>query len=367
MKIAIICGTRPEAIKLIPVYQTLKNSQHEVYLISTGQHREMLDQIFNFFDVTPDIDLQLMSQNQSLASFTSKAIDKIDNAIEKLGLDLMLVQGDTTTAMSASLVGYYHQIQIGHVEAGLRTYEKYSPFPEEINRRIISVTGDHHFAPTKTAADNLKAEGVDQIVVTGNTVIDSLFSCRDKVMQNEKAYVEVYKNILDPTGKNILVTGHRRESFGEGFQNICGAIKELSQTYTDHQFVYPVHLNPNVKLVVDEMLNEVNNIKLIAPVSYDHMIFLMSRSRLILSDSGGIQEEAPSFDIPVVVMRNHTERQEGVDAGCAVLAGTKKKDIITHTRSILDHPDIYNKMANATNPYGDGTASRQILDYINKL
>lgn len=364
LKTTIIVGTRPEAIKLIPVFLALqKDPFFQVNLISTGQHREMLADIFRFFETTPSVDLELMTENQGLADFTGKAFSALSRALAKYPSDLIIVQGDTTTAMVAAMVAFYSKIKIAHVEAGLRTHEKFSPFPEEINRRIISLVADFHFAPTRKAADNLKNEGIDNVFVTGNTVVDSLQIAREKIKSSYHVYRKKYENILDLERKNVLITGHRRESFGVSFKKICNSIANLSNEFRDYHFIYPVHLNPNIRKPVWEILGQIPNIHLIDPVAYNDMVFLMSETTLILTDSGGIQEEAPSFNVPVVVMRNHTERMEGVVAGCSVLAGVSDK-IIFHASDILKNRDLYSRMSQAPNPYGDGDAAEKIRSVL---
>lgn len=364
-KIAIVLGTRPEAIKLIPVYLALKNNKDiQTALVSTGQHREMLAQIFDFFDITPDIDLDVMTHNQSLASLTGLVLNKIDNYLVENPTDMIITQGDTTTCMAASLAAFYRQIPVSHVEAGLRTGNKYSPFPEEVNRKITGVIADFHFAPTGRAEQALKAEGITENVhMVGNTVIDSLLLAYNKVQKGAEKYNRQFSDLLDASDRNILITGHRRESFGEGFKNICEAIIELAGRYAAHRFIYPVHLNPNVKDVVFDKLNDLENVKLIDPLPYDELIYLMSRSRLIMSDSGGIQEEAPSLNKPVVVLRETTERPEGLEAGCSILAGTNRDNIVEKVVTIMENREVYDKMAQAPNPYGKGDSA----DQINKI
>lgn len=363
-KVSVILGTRPEAIKLIPVYLALKSSGLKTKLISTGQHKEMLDQIFEFFGITPDDDLQLMTKNQSLAGFSSLAYQRLDELMAKDQADVYLVQGDTTTAMIASTVAFYQKRKVGHVEAGLRTGDIYSPYPEEFNRRVISLTADYNFAPTQVAYQQLMGEKVaGKVWITGNTVIDSLLAA-SKVLEKDTSDYKQKFSYLNPLGKNILVTCHRRESFGEDLSQICEAIAELCNRYDEYIFVYPVHLNPNVRSVVGEKLSNISNLHLIDPVAYPEMIYLMKQSYLAITDSGGIQEEAPSLDIPVVVMRNHTERQEGVEAGCSVLVGTKVSDIVEKTALILNDTALHHQMSAVDNPYGDGTASEQIVNIL---
>lgn len=364
-KVAIIMGTRPEAIKLVPVYLAMQNSNLlQPILVSTGQHKEMIYQIFDFFKVKPEIELAVMLKGQTLTGLTARITERLGEFMDKEQPDAVLVQGDTTTAFVAGLVGFYNKIPVGHVEAGLRTYDKYSPFPEEVNRKMISAFASWNFAPTPKAVEVLKQENIDAVHCVGNTVIDSLLICHKKVKANLKVYQDMFKEVLDEDKKIVLVTGHRRESFGEGFQNICNAIRSLAERYKDRLFVYPVHLNPVVQKVVYESLGEVDNVKLIDPLPYDQLIYIMSQSEIILTDSGGIQEEGPTFNVPIVVMREKTEREEGVEAGCAVLAGTKTENIVATFSSILDKPELYEKMAAAANPYGDGTSAQQIVQLL---
>lgn len=366
-KIAIIVGTRPEAIKLMPVYLELKKSNIlEPVLISTGQHKEMLKQILSFFEIVPDYELNLMTAGQSLASLSSLLFSNLDGMIATLKPDLIIVQGDTSSAMVGGMIGYYHQIKVAHVEAGLRTYDKFSPFPEEINRRIIGLVADFHFAPTAQSLSILQKEEIKNCFNVGNTVIDSLMYGVEKVRKNAKMYKELFQTILLEDRKNILVTSHRRESFGDEFQNICTALKEIARKYPEVNLIYPVHLNPNIKLIVDEELSGIQNIQLISPIPYNELLFLMENSYMILTDSGGIQEEAPSLDKPIIVLRKKTERPEGISAGCAVLAGTDSQEIVRVFDSIYTNADVYAKMAAVINPYGDGKTAQRIRKIIEK-
>ena len=361
----IVLGTRPEAIKLIPVYLACKNYPNlETILVSTGQHREMLDQIFGFFGTRPDIDLSVMTKNQTLSSLTSTLFTRLDEIATKMQPDCIVVQGDTTTAMVASMLGFYHQTQVAHVEAGLRTGNKFSPFPEEVNRRIIGITADIHFTPTGSATKALELEGVNNIFQVGNTVVDSLLLCYEKVNESISKYINKFSHFLQDQKKMVLITGHRRESFGRGFESICLALSTLAQKYSELQFVYPVHLNPNVRTVVYEKLKKNNNIFLIDPLPYDELVYIMSKSCIILSDSGGIQEEAPSLNVPLIVLRDTTERPEGIEAGCSVLAGTDHINIINAFESIYGSKDLYDKMSNVENPYGDGKSSERIAKIL---
>lgn len=366
MKLSFIFGTRPEAIKLAPLILYFKEkSSHQIEVCVTAQHRQMLDQVLEIFDIKPDVDLNLMKPNQTLSLLTSNAISALDHYMLQHKPDLIFVQGDTTTVFAASLVAFYHKIKIAHVEAGLRTNNKFSPFPEEINRVLTSKLADYHFAPTQKSFDNLIKEGIEPstVYITGNTVIDALLMVKDKA--NEIQHIEgLDSKILNGKNRVVLITGHRRENFGEGFQNICKAIKSLADKYKDHYFIYPVHLNPNVQKPVYEILGNTENIILIEPQTYLPFIKLMLRSHIILTDSGGVQEEAPSLGKPVLVMRENTERPEAVYAGTVKLVGTDVEKIITEASILLDNPDEYNKMAQAVNPYGDGKACERIFKII---
>jgi UDP-N-acetylglucosamine 2-epimerase (non-hydrolysing) len=368
MKLFIITGTRPEAIKLIPLYFEAKRRGVDVRLISTGQHREMLDQVFEWFDVKPDLDLQLMQQNQTLATLSASALMKLDALFQEDKPDYVMVQGDTTTAFIAALAAYYHKIKVVHIEAGLRTKNKYSPWPEEINRSLIGRIADMHFAPTQWSADNLINEGIDQklVYITGNTVIDALFYTRDKVNKNQiiPTSLETYFNKTNSYKKIVLITGHRRENWGRGFEEICLAIQELATRYPDMDFIYPVHLNPNVQEPVHRLLSGLLNVRLTAPLNYPEFVRMMERSYIILTDSGGVQEEAPGLGKPVLVIRDTTERPEGVEAGTVKLVGTNADTIVRTFIELADDPMQYKAMSEVKNPYGDGTASKQIIDQL---
>ena len=369
-KISIIFGTRPEAIKLAPVILELKkHKEFEVNICVTAQHREMLDQVLEVFDIKPEVDLNIMKANQTLSGLTSQAIKLLDEYLSEYKPDVILVQGDTTTVFAASLAAFYHKIKIGHVEAGLRTWNKFSPYPEEINRVLTTKIADLHFAPTSLSKENLLKEGVceDQIFVTGNTVIDALLIAREKIKSKNVSITGLPDNLLkEKDNKVILITGHRRENFGEGFDNICHAIVSLAKEFKDYNFIYPVHLNPNVRKPVFEILSKQKNIFLIDPLNYLPFIFLMDKAKLILTDSGGVQEEAPSLGKPVLVMRDTTERPEGVDAGTVKVVGTSKQAIIDETKTLLTNKSEYLKMANAVNPYGDGFSAIRIKDILLK-
>ena len=366
-KVMTIIGTRPEAIKLVPMVLELQSRPDEFQSIVcvTGQHREMLDQVLNAFEVKADYDLNLMAPNQTLGMVTARATQGLDEVYAKVKPDVALVQGDTTTAFCGALVGHYHQVKIGHVEAGLRTGNKFSPFPEEINRRLVGRLADLHFPPTEHAQKALLDEGVDPntIWITGNTVIDTLFLTRERVTQNIPEDAKPLVGI--GAGKKlVLVTGHRRESHGQGFENICSAIRQVADQHTDAVFVYPVHLNPNVQEPVKRILGDHERIHLIDPLSYEPFVWLLNECDIVLTDSGGVQEEAPSFGKPVLVMRDTTERPEGVTAGNAKLVGTSIEKITGELTNLLTDESAYAAMSDAKNPYGDGTASKQIADAI---
>jgi UDP-N-acetylglucosamine 2-epimerase (non-hydrolysing) len=365
-KISVIFGTRPEAIKLAPVVLALK--QHPIFdcrVCVTAQHREMLDQVLEVFDIVPDADLNLMKSNQSLAELTSRAIESLDKYMTDEKPDMVLVQGDTTTVFCAALTAFYHRIPVGHVEAGLRTGNLYAPWPEEANRVLASRLATLHFAPTENARKNLLNEGIspDNIFITGNTVIDSLFIALDKIRTYPPEIPGLGRNISDK--QIVLITGHRRENFGKGFENICKAIATLAERFPKVQFVYPVHLNPNVSEPVNHILGKAkyNNIHLIKPLSYLPFVALMNQAKLILTDSGGIQEEAPSLGKPVLVMRDTTERPEAVQSGTVKLVGTDDNKIVDETKRLLTDRAAYEEMAHAHNPYGDGKAAGRIVDF----
>ena len=362
-KIAIILGTRPEAIKLIPIYLELKNSNDfEPLLISTGQHASMLEQIFTLFEVKPDIELSVMQPNQTLSSLTSVLFDKIGHLFANQKFDYVFVQGDTTTAYVSAVSSHYFQYKLVHVEAGLRTHDKWAPFPEEANRKMIGSIADIHFAATDRAVNNLKNENItNHVYMVGNSVIDSLLLTIHKISKRQDFYIDKFLNILDDNKKTILVTGHRRESFGKGFKQICLALKTIAEQNKNCQIIYPVHLNPNIQNIVYDSLSKHENIHLIAPLPYDELVYIMSNSWLIITDSGGIQEEAPSLNVPLIVMRDKTERQEGIESGCSILGGTKTHSILVEFDKIMKSKSYYQKMAVAENPYGRGDTSKSIL------
>ncbi len=366
-KLSFIFGTRPEAIKLAPlILEFKKNTDYEVNVCVTAQHREMLDQVLEIFEIVPDVDLNLMQPNQTLSKLTAKVITSIDEYLDDYKPDLIFVQGDTTTVFAVSLVAFYKKIRIAHVEAGLRTWNKYSPFPEEINRVLTSRLADFHFAPTETSKENLLKERLseDNIYVTGNTVIDALFLAKEKIEKDFPEIQGLESGIFGNGSKNVLITGHRRENFGEGFESICKAIANLSSEFPDVNFIYPVHLNPNVQEPVKKYLSHQKNIYLISPLSYLPFVAAMYKSDIVLTDSGGVQEEAPSFGKPVLVMRENTERPEAVTAGTVKLVGTDSNKIFSEVKILLTDPVAYSKMANAVNPYGDGLASKRIVKII---
>ena len=381
MRILSVFGTRPEAVKMAPVVQELKRTQvMETFVCVTAQHREMLDQVLTLFDIQPDVDLDLMQTDQSLAALSARIFRDLDPVLVDLKPDWVLVQGDTTSAAITSLLAYYRRIRVGHVEAGLRTHDKWQPFPEEINRRVAGVVADLHFAPTEWARQNLLREGVPDsaIALTGNPVIDALqlvvkqTAPREVMELLEKLGIDPenhspeslenlgLKTIRPNMTRLILVTAHRRENFGQPLENICAALKELAER-GGVEIVYPVHLNPNVQEPVMRLLGNVPHITLLPPLDYLPMVHLIKRAALVLTDSGGIQEEAPTFGIPVLVMRAVTERPEGVKAGVLKLVGTESRMIVRTANRLLDHPDAYVKMAKAVNPFGDGQAAGRIV------
>ncbi|KUK76954.1 MAG: UDP-N-acetylglucosamine 2-epimerase [candidate division WS6 bacterium 34_10] len=363
-----IFGTRPEAVKMAPLIKECEKypKDFNVKVAVTGQHREMLDQVLEFFKIKPDYDLKLMKPNQTLFDVTADALRGMEKILDEVKPDLIIVQGDTTTVFTGALAGFYKKIPIAHLEAGLRSGDKYSPFPEEINRILTGHIADYHWAPTEQAKKNLLNEGIkeEKIYVVQNTVIDALFLALELLKkEGDSKYEEFFKDI-DFSKKVVLVTAHRRESFGEPFENICNAVKELSTKYPNVEFIYPVHLNPNVREVVYRILSNIPNVHLIEPLDYPYMVWIMNKSYMVLTDSGGVQEEAPSLGKPVLVLRDVTERQEGVDAGTAKLVGTDKELIIRETSKLLDDTKEYEKMAKAINPYGDGHTSERIVELI---
>lgn len=382
-RVLLVFGTRPEAIKMAPVIKAFENYnsqflvpnfQFDVRVCVTAQHREMLDQVLEFFQITPDYDLDLMKPSQDLYDITANVLLSLKNVLSDFKPDIVLVHGDTTTTFAASLAAFYQKIKVGHIEAGLRTDNIYSPWPEEVNRQITSVLANYHFAPTAASRENLIKEGKDNknIIVTGNTVIDALFLVLEKIEKDEELKAKIENTIksqykLQEDKKIILVTGHRRENFGDGFINICEALKTIATNNRDIDIIYPVHLNPNVQKPVNEILSNIPNVYLIDPLQYETFIYIMSKSYLIITDSGGVQEEAPSLGKPVLVMRDTTERPEAIEAGTVKLVGTNKDVIITEAQKLLNDRNEYEKMSRAHNPYGDGQASKRIVKFIKEV
>ena len=365
-----VIGTRPEAIKLAPVIKELERypKEFKVVPVVTAQHREMLDQVLHLFGINSAYDLDVMENNQTLSSVTAKIIKNFDPVVKREKPDWILIQGDTTTTFISALIGFYYKIRIGHIEAGLRTYNKYRPFPEEINRRLTSVLTDFHFTPTEKAKQNLVSERIPQenIFVTGNTVIDALFMTLEKLKKDESTLQNLNSqfSFLSSNSKFILVTAHRRENFGEPLQNICLALKEIIQANHNIEVIYSVHLNPNVQEPVNRILKDNERIHLISPLDYESFVWLMGKSYLILTDSGGIQEEAPSLGKPVLVLREVTERPEAVEAGTVRVVGLDKDKIVQEAQRLLDDKTLYEKMSRATNPYGNGKASKRIVEIL---
>ena len=369
-RILLIFGTRPEAIKMAPLVKEFQvhSKIFETKVCVTAQHRWMLDQVLDFFDITPDYDLDLMKRGQNLYGLTAQIIESLKPVLEQLPPDFVFVHGDTTTAMAASIASFYSGAKVCHVEAGLRTNNKLSPFPEEINRQIISRVCYYHFAPTETAKKNLLKENIcdKSILVTGNTVIDALLQSVEKVNENpSKLILELSLKIKEK--EVVLVTGHRRENHGAGFERICNALKTIALDNVNRLVIYPVHLNPKVQEPVIRILSEVKNVILIDPLAYQDFIWLMNRAKIIITDSGGVQEEAPSLGKPVLVMRDATERPEAVEAGTVLLVGTNEDLIVSKALGLLNDEDIFVKMSKLHNPYGDGLASKKIVDFIKKL
>lgn len=376
MKIVLLVfGTRPEAIKMCPLVKEFQKYQEdfETVVCVTGQHREMLDQVLRIFDVTPDYDLNIMKQGQDLYDITARVLTGMRDVLDKVKPDVVLVHGDTTTSTTAALAAFYRQIPVGHVEAGLRTHNIYSPWPEEMNRQITGRIATYDFSPTPLSRQNLLDEGVspDKIIVTGNTVIDALHMVVARIKGDFALQAQLTKQLqtagydVSRSKRLVLITGHRRENFGEGFLNICRAIRDLAKKYPDVDFVYPMHLNPNVRKPIHEIfgkrLEDLGNLFFIEPLEYLDFVFLMERSTLVLTDSGGIQEEAPGLGKPVLVMRDTTERPEALDAGTVKLVGTDHDLIVGEVSRLLDDTDAYNAMSHAVNPYGDGRACARIV------
>ena len=380
----LVFGTRPEAIKMAPLVKEFQKfpDKFETVVCVTGQHREMLDQVLHIFEISPDYDLNIMKQGQDLYDVTARVLTGMRDVLKEAKPDVVLVHGDTTTSTAAALAAFYQQIPVGHVEAGLRTYNIYSPWPEEMNRQITGRIATYHFAPTPLSKQNLLAENVQEgnIYVTGNTVIDALYMVVDKI-KNDKVLDAELENLLKQAGydinrlvggkKLVLITGHRRENFGDGFINMCTAIKDLTKKYPDVDFVYPMHLNPNVRKPIHEVFGEnlsnLGNMFFIEPLEYLSFVYLMEKSTIVLTDSGGIQEEAPGLGKPVLVMRDTTERPEALDAGTVRLVGTNYDKIVKEVSALIDNEDCYRQMSQAVNPYGDGKACGRIIEmFISK-
>lgn len=369
IKILSVFGTRPEVIKMAPVVHALQTVENiDSYVCTTSQHRQMQDQMMNLFNLKADFDLNVMKGGQTISYVASSVISQLDELFSANHFDLILVHGDTTTSFAAAYAAFNRGIPVGHVEAGLRTYDLKAPFPEEANRQLTGRIATYHFSPTAKSKNCLLQEGIKekQILVTGNTVIDALFYIKDQIAQSclNISLDSKVQSLIDDGKPYILITGHRRESFGQGFLDICGAIQELAEKYVNYHFIYPVHLNPQVQSPVNNMLSSCDNIDLIKPVDYAPFIYLMSHAKLVLTDSGGVQEEAPSLGKPVLVMREVTERPEGVDAGTAKLVGNDRFKIVSTVSSLLEDDVLYKQMASAINPYGDGNAAAKIVDFI---
>lgn len=366
MKFLVAMGTRPEAIKLAPLVRELEQRPGtQVEVLATAQHRQMLDQVLELFDITPDYDLNLMGHDQTLAGIAAGILQRLDEVLVQSQPDVVIVQGDTTTTLACSLTAAYRRVKVAHVEAGLRTGNKLSPFPEEINRRVTTVLSDWHFAPTERGRAALLAENIpdEDIYVVGNTVIDALLLKAEQVRAEPDTYAERF-SFLPASARMILVTCHRRENFGGGLESICKAIRSLAERYPETHIVYPVHLNPNVRGPVGELLGGLTNVHLIEPQDYLNFIWLMDRSDLVLTDSGGVQEEAPSLGTPVIVMRDHTERVEAVEAGTALLVGSDTERVVAAASQLLDDDAAWQRMAAAANPFGDGHSCARIADIL---
>lgn len=364
IKVMTVFGTRPEAVKMCPLVNELKKyDEIESEVCVTAQHRQMLDQVLKLFDITPEYDLDIMKQRQTLTGITVRALEGLETVLDESKPDLVLVHGDTSTTFVASLAAYYHQIRVGHVEAGLRTYNKYFPFPEEMNRKLTGQIADLHFSPTKSNYNNLIREGIsaDDIFITGNTVIDALST----TVKEDYTFISPELNQVDFKNKRVIVmTAHRRENLGEPLQNICRAVKRIAEEFSDVQIVYPVHLNPAVRETAEAVLGHLPNVLLCQPLDVEDLHNAMSRCFFVLTDSGGLQEEAPSLGCPVLVLRNETERPEAVEAGTVKIAGTNEETIYSMTRELLTDTNTYNAMAKAVNPYGDGKASMRTVEAI---
>jgi UDP-N-acetylglucosamine 2-epimerase (non-hydrolysing) len=374
-KVLLVFGTRPEAIKMAPLVKAFQeqNKFFDTKICVTGQHREMLDQVLDLFEIKTDFDLDVMRPNQDLYDVTGKILQGMKEVFSRYRPDIVFVHGDTTTTFTASLAAFYEKIDVAHIEAGLRTNNIYSPWPEEANRKLTSQVTTYHFAPTQQSQNNLLRENIvsEKIIVTGNTVIDALLFMQNKLETNKDFRAQVKKSIVDKgfdpeASEFILVTGHRRENFGQGIINICSALKTIALKRPHLNIVYPVHLNPNVFKPVNDLLGHIKNVFLIEPLQYEDFIYLMSLAKLIITDSGGVQEEAPSLGKPVLVMRDTTERPEAVEAGTVKLVGTSLVGIVSATSELLDNQSVYDKMAKAHNPYGDGKACDRIIHFMKK-
>jgi UDP-N-acetylglucosamine 2-epimerase (non-hydrolysing) len=376
-KIMLVFGTRPEAIKMAPLYHALKASpeQFETQVCVTAQHRQMLDQVLRVFEITPDIDLNLMKAGQDLYDVTASVLLGMRDVFRQHKPDALLVHGDTTTSLAAAMAGFYAGVPVGHVEAGLRTHDVYAPFPEEFNRQVASKVTRWHFAPTEFSQQNLLNERIkeDQITVTGNTVIDALLWVLARIDSDAGRQAELARFLYErlpfawQTERFVLITGHRRENFGDGFLQICEALKDLAARYPKVHFVYPVHLNPNVQQPVKSLLADLPNVHLIEPLDYEPFVYLLKHSHIVLTDSGGIQEEAPSLGKPVLVMRDVTERPEAVEAGTVILIGANRERIVGNVSELLDNHATYKRMSRAHNPYGDGNACERIIDVLRRI
>lgn len=380
-KVMLVFGTRPEAIKMAPLVKEFQKhpDKFQTIVCVTGQHREMLDQVLHIFEITPDYDLNIMKQGQDLYDVTARVLLGMRDVLKEAQPDVVLVHGDTTTSTAAALAAFYQQIPVGHVEAGLRTHNIYSPWPEEMNRQLTGRIATYHFAPTPLSRQNLLSEGVKEshITVTGNTVIDALYMVVEKI-KKDKALDTELENVLKQSGydvnrllggkKLVLITGHRRENFGDGFISMCKAIKALTEKYPEVDFVYPMHLNPNVRKPIHEVFGEnlsgLGNMFFIEPLEYLSFVYLMEKSTIVLTDSGGIQEEAPGLGKPVLVMRDTTERPEALEAGTVKLVGTDYDKIVDEVSALIDNPEYYDRMSKAVNPYGDGLACNRIMSYL---
>jgi UDP-N-acetylglucosamine 2-epimerase (non-hydrolysing) len=364
----VVFGTRPEAIKLCPLVIELKEHRDSFHVVTcvTAQHRQMLDQVLEIFSVKPDHDLNLMKKDQTLHHITTSVLTGLDTILKHENIDMVIVQGDTTTTFAAALVSYYNHVSVGHVEAGLRTWDKFAPYPEEMNRKLTTALADIHFAPTSQNRDNLLAEGVpaEKVIVTGNTVIDALMMVRNRIREEGREFIQL--SGIDFNRRVILVTGHRRESFGQGFIDLCNALKEIALRNPEVEIVYPVHLNPNVRKPVQAILSGLGNVKLLEPMEYEPFVSLLDRSFLVITDSGGIQEEAPSLGKPVLVTRDKTERPEALASGAVILVGTSQEKIVSEAQRILDDHDVLARMSIVQNPYGDGHACARIVDALTR-